>query len=142
MVAAGWANHELCHCIDDVAPLQASQFSHAFWMGDLNYRVNIKSLPGHEGAMADFEKEWSTVHALVEKVGPVRCSSLSSSQPLSNQPDQRWGRFVALPSLAANPLATNLIKGGAGTLPVFGWKSALEDAIGSDACSLEALACL
>jgi hypothetical protein len=54
----------------------ASQFSHVFWMGDLNYRVNIKTIPEYEldfekephskrTKKANHEKEWSKVSELV-----------------------------------------------------------------------------
>lgn len=60
-----------------------NQFSHAFWMGDLNYRVNIKGLQGHEDCVDDYEKEWSTVKGLVDAMdgaGPAATAALATLQ--------------------------------------------------------------
>lgn len=60
-----------------------SQFSHAFWMGDLNYRVNIKGLPGNDDCVDDFGKEWSKVKGLVDALsapGDAGAAALATLQ--------------------------------------------------------------
>jgi hypothetical protein len=102
-----------------------SQFSHVWWMGDLNYRINIKKLDEYarlEAGVEDKEakpkvKEWSIVRELVDR---------------TTNPD---------PAAAAR--AYNLLHRG-DELATYGARFptgiTLEDAIGSHACSLEALA--
>lgn len=46
-----------------------SQFHHVFWMGDLNYRINIKRLAGYQNCVDDRDKEWESVMCLVDQIG-------------------------------------------------------------------------
>ena len=58
-----------------------SEFHHVFWMGDLNYRINIKSVPGYAATADDREVEWSAVVGLVRQLDDGNAQVCAKPRP-------------------------------------------------------------
>lgn len=82
-----------------------SQFTHAFWMGDLNYRIDLKSLPEFSSKFVALSSagnktvEWDSVANLVSQLASSDSSSSSTGAASAGKGNARVQAARALETL-------------------------------------------